>query len=109
MVLYGKIHCAGDNTTNFCILTKEHDKLLVDATRDQLIIAQELIGKVYGISVSGKQSLANGKPFDLKLIDFIDYEKSVNKSNLDLMTITSTNNWEDVKDVDKWLTDLRDE
>jgi hypothetical protein len=107
MVLYGKINNEGGNNPNFHILTKEYGTLVIGATKKQLLEGEKRLYKVYGIKVSGKQSLADGKPFDLKLIDYIDYEPVFNRSELDLLITRAAGSWEDVNDVDAWLAEIR--
>jgi len=107
MVLYGKINNEGGNNPNFHILTKEYGTLVIGATKKQLIEGEKRLYKVYGIRVSGKQNLADGKPFDLKLIDYIDYEPAFNRHELDLLISRAAGNWEGVNDVDAWLAEIR--
>ncbi|CAN5330663.1 hypothetical protein BH09BAC6_BH09BAC6_14720 [soil metagenome] len=107
MVLYGKINSEGGNNPNFHILTKEYGSLIVSASQKQLLEGEKRLYRVYGIRVSGKQNLADGKPFDLKLIDYIDYNPVFDRSELDLLIARAAGNWEGVEDVDAWLAEIR--
>ena len=80
---------------------------MVGATQKQLIEGEKRLYKVYGIKVTGKQNLADGKPFDLKLIDYIDYNPVFDKSELDLLIARAASSWNDVEDVDAWLAEIR--
>lgn len=107
MVLYGKINSEGGNNPNFHILTNEYGRLTIEATEKQLLEGEKRLYKVYGVKVKGKQNLADGKPFDLKLIEYIDYNPVFDKSELDLLIARAASNWEEVKDVDAWLAEIR--
>jgi hypothetical protein len=107
MVLYGKINSEGGNNPNFHIQTKEYGSLTVSATQQQLLEGEKRLYKVYGIRVSGKQTLTDGKPFELKLIDYIEYSPVFNRSELNLLITRAANSWEDVEDVDAWLAEIR--
>jgi hypothetical protein len=107
MVLYGKINNEGGNNPNFHILTKEYGRLTVSATEQQLLEGEKRLFKVYGVKVSGKQNLTDGKLYDLKLIDYIEYNPVFNRSELDMLITRAAGNWEDVTDVDAWLAEIR--
>ncbi len=107
MLLYGKINNEGGNNPNFHIVTKEYGSLVISATKKQLLEGEKRLYKTYGVRVSGKQNLADGKPFDLKLIDYIDYNPVFDRTELDLLITRAAENWEGVNDVDAWLADLR--
>jgi hypothetical protein len=107
MVLYGKINNEGGNNPNFHILTKEHGSLVVSATQEQLLEGEKRLYKTYGIRVTGKQNLNDGKPFDLKLLEYIDYNPTFDSSELQLLIDRASDDWNSVDDVDAWLTNLR--
>ena len=107
LVLYGKINSEGGNKPNFHIQTKEYGSLTISATQQQLLEGEKRLYKVYGVRVSGKQNITDGKPFDLKLIDYIDYNPVFNRSELDVLINRAAGNWNGVEDVDAWLAELR--
>lgn len=107
MVLYGKINNEGGNNPNFHILTREYGSLVISATQKQLLEGEKRLYKVYGARVWGKQNLSDGKPYDLKLIDYIDYNPVFDKSELDVLISRATDNWKEVGDVDAWLAEIR--
>jgi len=106
-VLYGKINEEGGNNPNFHLLTKEYGKLVVSATEQQLLEGEKRLFKVYGVRAKGKQNLADGKPFDLKLIDYITYNPSYNEHKLDLLIQRASPKWNSIANVDSWLQQIR--
>lgn len=107
LILYGKINNEGGNNPNFHILTKEYGRLTIEATEKQLMEGEKRLYKVYGVRVSGKQNITDGKPYDLKLIDYIEYSPAFDKSELNHLIERAAKNWDDVKDVDAWLAEIR--
>ncbi len=105
--LYGEIYEEGGMIPNLHILTKEYGKLTVSATREQLLEGEQKLYKVYGIKASGKQNISDGKPFDLKLINYIDYNPLFNKTELDILISKATPNLSKIKDVDSWMSEIR--
>ncbi len=107
MILYGKINAEGGVNPNFHIETKDYGRLTVDATVEQLIEGEKRLYKFYGIRVSGKQSLLNGKPYDLKLLNYIEYNPVFNRTELEILIERATPNLSKITDVDAWLNQLR--
>lgn len=105
--LYGEVYQEGGLNPNFHILTQEYGKLTVSATRQQLLEGENKLYKIYGIKASGKQSLTDGKPFDLKLEYFIDYNPVFDKAELDLLITKAMRNLSQIEDVDEWLNQIR--
>jgi hypothetical protein len=106
-LLYGKINEEGGNNPNFHLLTNEYGKLVVSATEQQLLEGEKRLFKVYGVRAKGKQNLADGKPFDLKLIDYITYNPNYDEHKLDLLIERASPKWNTVHDVDTWLQQIR--
>lgn len=107
LILYGKINAEGGVNPNFHIETKDYGRLTVDASVEQLLEGEKRLYKYYGIRVSGKQSLSNGKPYDLKLLNYIEYNPVFNRAELDLLIERATPNLSKITDVDAWLNQLR--
>lgn len=107
LILYGKIDAEGGVNPNFHIETKEYGRLTVSATVEQLLEGEKRLYKFYGIRVSGKQSLTDGKPNDLKLLNYIEYNPVFNRTELDLLIERATPNLSKISDVDAWLNQLR--
>jgi hypothetical protein len=107
LILYGRINAEGGVNPNFHIETKEYGRLTVSATVDQLLEGEKRLYKCYGIRVSGKQSLSDGKPFDLKLLNYIEYNPVFNRAELDILIERATPNLSKILDVDAWLNQLR--
>lgn len=107
MVLYGKVNSEGGNNPNFHILTKEYGKLTIDATQRQLLEGEKRLYKTYGVRATGKQNIVDGRPFDLKLIEYIDYNPVFDRSELDVLIARSAGNWDAVEDVDAWVNEIR--
>lgn len=106
-VLYGKINEEGGNNPNFHLLTKEYGKLIISASEQQLLEGEKRLFKIYGVRAKGKQNLADGKPFDLKLIDYITYNPNYDEHKLDLLIERASVKWNAIPDVDNWLEQLR--
>ena len=106
-ILYGKVNEEGGNNPNFHLLTKEYGKLVISASEQQLLEGEKRLFKVYGVRARGKQNLADGKPYDLKLIDYITYNPNYNEHKLDLLIERASLNWNTVPNVDLWLNEIR--
>ena len=105
--LYGKINEEGGNNPNFHILTKEYGRLTISASEEQLISGEKRLYKVYGVRVSGKQSLSDGKLSDLKLLNYIEYNPVYDSDELNILIQRAAKKWETITDVDAWLNELR--
>lgn len=106
-ILYGKVNEEGGNNPNFHLLTKEYGKLVISATEQQLLEGEKRLFKIYGIRAKGKQDLTDGKPFDLKLIDYITYNPNYNEHKLDLLIERASVKWNTIPNVDAWLNEIR--
>lgn len=106
-VLYGKVNEEGGNNPNFHLLTKEYGKLVISATEQQLLEGEKRLFKIYGIRAKGKQNLSDGRPFDLKLVDYITYNPNYDEHKLDLLIERASINWNAVPNVDIWLNEIR--
>lgn len=106
-VLYGKVNEEGGNNPNFHLLTKEYGKLVISATEQQLLEGEKRLFKVYGVRAKGKQNLSDGKPFDLKLVDYITYNPNYDEHKLDLLIERAAAKWNSIPDVDTWLQEIR--
>ena len=106
-VLYGKVNEEGGNNPNFHLLTKDYGKLVISATEQQLLEGEKRLFKIYGVRAKGKQNLADGKPFDLKLIDYITYNPNYDEHKLDLLIERASVQWNTISNVDSWLNEIR--
>ena len=106
-VLYGKVNEEGGNNPNFHLLTKEYGKLVIGATEQQLLEGEKRLFKIYGVRAKGKQNLSDGKPFDLKLIDYITYNPNYDEHKLDLLIERASVHWNSIPNVDIWLQEIR--
>jgi hypothetical protein len=106
-VLYGKVNEEGGNNPNFHLLTKEYGKLVISASEQQLLEGEKRLFKVYGVRAKGKQNLADGKPYDLKLIDYITYNPNYDEHKLDLLIERASLTWNVIPNVDSWLQQIR--
>lgn len=107
LVLYGKVNEEGGNNPNFHLLTKEYGKLVISASEQQLLEGEKRLFKVYGVRVKGKQNLADGKPYDLRLIDYITYNPNYDEHKLDLLIERASIKWNALTNVDSWLEQIR--
>jgi hypothetical protein len=105
--LYGEIYEEGGMNPNLHISTKEYGKLTVSATKEQLLEGDNKLYKIYGIKAFGKQSIVDGRPFDLKLDRFIEYNPVFNKKELDALISKASPNLSKIKNVDDWLNQIR--
>lgn len=106
-ILYGKIIEEGGSNPNFHLITKEYGKLTISATESQLLEGEKRLFKIYGVKASGKQNLKDGKPFDLKLIEYITYNPSYDEAKLDLLIERASEKLNTIPNVDNWLLQLR--
>ena len=106
-VIYGKINEEGGNNPNFHLLTKEYGKLVVSASEQQLLEGEKRLFKIYGVRAKGKQNLTDGKPFDLKLIDYITYNPNFDEHKLDLLIKRASIKLNAISNVDNWLLEIR--
>jgi hypothetical protein len=106
-VLYGKVNEEWGNNPNFHLLTKEYGKLVISATEQQLLEGEKRLFKIYGVRAKGKQNRIDGKPFDLKLIDYITYNPNYDEHKLDLLIERASVIWNAIPNVDSWLNELR--
>jgi len=106
-VLYGKVNEEGGNNPNFHLVTKEYGRLVISATEEQLLEGEKRLFKVYGVKAKGKQNLVDGKPYDLKLIDYITYNPNYDEHKLDLLIERASLKWNAVPNVDIWLDEIR--
>ena len=107
-ILYGEVYQEGGINPNLHILTKEFGKLTVSATKEQILEGEKRLYKVYGLRVRGKQNIDNKKPYDLKLVNFIDYNPIFDKLQLDLLIEKATPNLSKIANVDVWLNQIRE-
>ncbi|WCM42457.1 hypothetical protein MG290_01945 [Flavobacterium sp. CBA20B-1] len=105
--LYGEIYQEGGKTPNINITSPEYGNLTIAATKEQIKEGDKKTYKMYGVKVRGKKSLEDGKLSDLKLVEFITYEPTFNRSLLDKMIQKASLNLSKIKDVDKWINDLK--
>jgi hypothetical protein len=106
-ILYGKVNEEGGNNPNFHLLTKEFGKLVISATEQQLLEGEKRLFKIYGVRAKGKQNLSDGKPFDLKLLEYITYNPNYDEQKLDLLIERASVNWNTIPNVDTWLNEIR--
>jgi hypothetical protein len=106
-ILYGKINAEGGNNPNFHIVTKEYGMLTVAASEEQLLEGEKRLYRVFGIRASGKQNLSDGKPYDLKLLNYIEYNPVYDRDELNILIQRAAKKWETITDVDAWLNGLR--
>jgi hypothetical protein len=105
--LYGEVYQEGGINPNFHIINKEYGKLTIAATKEQILEGEKRVYKIYGIKASGKMNIATGKPFDLKLENFIEYNPIFDQSELDLLIAKATPNLSKIENVDEWLEHIR--
>ena len=107
-ILYGKVNEEGGKNPNFHLITKEHGKLVIGASEQQLLEGEKRLFKIYGVRARGKQNLSgDNKPYDLKLIDYIIYNPNYDEQNLDLLIERASVNWNSIPNVDVWLQEIR--
>ena len=81
--------------------------MVISATEKQLLEGEKRLFKVYGVRVKGKQNLTDGKPYDLKLIDYITYNPNFDEHKLDLLIERASTTWNNISNVDNWLNEIR--
>ncbi len=105
--LYGEIYQEGGKNPNIHISTTEYGNLTVAATKSQIVEGDKKSYKPYGIKVIGKKSLEDGKVSDLKLLEFIAYKPVYDKSLLDRAIESASKNLSKIKNLDKWIENLK--
>lgn len=105
--LYGEIYQEGGKTPNIHITTLKQGNLAISATKDQILEGEKKTYKPYGIKVKGKKNLEDGKLYDLKLIDFIEYKPVFDRSLLDRVIKKASVNLNKIKNLDSWIEDLK--
>lgn len=107
--LYGEIYQEGGKSPNVHINTSKNGNLIISATKEQIIDGEKKTYKTYGVKVKGKKSLEDGRLYDLKLIDFIQYKPSFDRTLLDKMISKASENLSKIKDLDEWIDGLKAE
>lgn len=107
--IYGEIYQEGGKNPNLHINSDKYGNLTVAATKEQLLEGDKKIYKTYGLKVSGKKNIEDGFIYDLKLIDYIEYEPVFNKSLLNDIIKKASVNLNKIKNVDEWIYNLRAE
>ncbi len=108
LYLYGEIYTEGGLASpNIHITSKEFGKLTVESTKEQLKSGENRLYKIHGLRVIAKQNLTDSKLHDIKLIDFIEYNPIFDKSELDILIKRTAGQWNDVKNVDDWISQIR--
>lgn len=105
--LYGKIEAEGGVSPNFHMETKEFGRVIVSATVDQLLEGEKRLYQVYGIRATGKLSLSDNRPYDLNLVEYLEYKPTFNRTELDLLIDQASPNLSKIANVDEWLQELR--
>lgn len=107
--LYGEIYQEGGRNPNLHINTKEFGNLTISASKEQLLQGERKIYKFYGLKVAGKKSIEEGNIYDLKLIDYLDYEPVFNRNLLNDVIKKASENLSKIKNVDDWVFSLKAE
>jgi hypothetical protein len=105
--LYGEIYQEGGKNPNIHISTTKYGNLAVSATKEQILSGEKKTYKPYGIKVRGKKNLSDGKVFDLKLLDFIDYKPVFDKTLLQKVIDKASKNLNKITDLDNWIDSLK--
>lgn len=108
LYLYGEIYTEGGlSSPNIHITSKEYGKLTVESTKEQLKSGENRLYKIHGLRVIAKQNLTDGKLHDIKLIDFIEYNPTFDKSELEILIKKTAGQWNDIKNVEEWISQIR--
>ena len=105
--LYGEIYQEGGKNPNIHISTTKYGDLTVSATKEQILSGDKKTYKPYGIKVRGKKNLSEGKVFDLKLLDFVDYKPIFDKTLLQRVIDRASTNLNKITDLDNWIDSLK--
>ena len=68
---------------------------------------QNLLYKTIGLKAQGLQNINTGKLENLSFIEFVDYSPVYDEKYMQECVEKATPAWADVKDVDKWINELR--
>lgn len=105
--LYGEIYQEGGKKPNIHISTTKFGNLTVSATKEQIIEGDKKTYQPYGIKVRGKKGFNDEKPFDLTLIDFVNYRPVYDKSLLERVIAKASTNLSKIKNVDSWIGEMK--
>jgi len=107
--LYGDIiEAGGKQNPNIHIDTKEYGTIIVSVSREVLKEKeQNLLYKTIGLKAQGLQNINTGKLENLSFIEFVDYSPVYDEKYMQECVEKATPAWADVKDVDKWINELR--
>ena len=105
--LYGEIYQEGGRNPNLHINTEKFGNLTISASKEQLLQGEKKIYKTYGLKVSGKKNLEDGTVYDLKLINYIEYEPVFNRNLLNDIINKASINLNKIQNVDEWIHNLK--
>ncbi|HMN26500.1 MAG TPA: hypothetical protein PKE38_18480 [Ignavibacteriaceae bacterium] len=104
------IDAGGKSKANIHLDTKEYGLLTIDASKEILAdYESNPLYKSFGVRAIGKQNIKTGEldKSELKLIDIIDYNPLYKEDYIKSLIKKAKNSWENVKDADDWLNNLR--
>lgn len=107
--LYGEIYQVGGKNPNIHISTSKFGNITISATKERILNGEKKTYKPYGVKVKGKKSLSDGKFNDLKLVEFINYRPSFDKSLLDKIIDRASKNLNKITNLDQWIDGLKTE
>jgi hypothetical protein len=108
---YGKVtNAGGKDKANIHIQTDDLGRVIIE-TPIEFLEKQEsnILYKYYGIRALGKQHSETGEidKTTLKFVEIIDYHAKYDEIYLDNLIKRASDKWQNIKDPDTWLRDLR--
>lgn len=105
------INAGGKDKTNIHLQTKDNGLLTIATEKEFLQERKEnILYKYFTVRAHGRQNIVTGEidTSSLQLISLTPYNRGYNEHYLDELIKKASPKWEDVKDVDKWISDIRE-
>jgi len=104
------INAGGKDKTNIHLQTQNNGVIILATEREYLQDQKEnLLYKQFMVRAKGRQNINSGAidMSSLHLMELTPYDPSYNEQYLAKLIKRATPRWADVKDADKWLTEIR--
>ncbi len=105
------INAGGKDKTNIHLQTKDNGVITIATQKEFLQERKEnILYKHFTVQAHGRQNIVTGEidTSSLQLIELTPYDPSYNEQYLANLIKKASPTWEKVKDVDKWLSEIRE-
>ena len=104
------VNAGGKDKPNIHIQTKDKGLLIIKTEKEYLEeLTENVLYKHFSVRALGRQNIETGEldPTSLVLMELNLHDPSYNAQYLERLIKRATPHWEDVKDVDTWIYNLR--